>query len=219
MARAALCNGRSFERTPQFRKINAISTNCSFGIKGRQRLMETKFTHFLRAGGNGEFLIRREANGWSGGRTSFAIKSEFPDYAALRDSFATRLDAIIQSNTAMLLQTIGAQYDPPLTATELPDVSAARADTLALWEERIEVIWTEWHSHLQRLRPIREAMEQHLLRGFPPCLTRRRIKRHSNGLWRRHSEPLPIVTNWHRGSLALLPTVACCSARMMIAPD
>lgn len=166
MARAALCNGRSFERTPQFRKINAISTNCSFGIKGRQRLMETKFTHFLRAGGNGEFLIRREANGWSGGRTSFAIKSEFPDYAALRDSFATRLDAIIQSNTAMLLQTIGAQYDPPLTATELPDVSAARADTLALWEERIEVIWTEWHSHLQRLRPIREAMEQHLLRGF-----------------------------------------------------
>jgi SPP1 gp7 family putative phage head morphogenesis protein len=128
--------------------------------------METKFTHFLRAGGNGEFLIRREANGWSGGRTSFAIKSEFPNYAALRDSFATKLDAIIQANTAMLLQAIGPQYDPPLTATELLDVSAARADTLALWEERIEVIWTEWHSHLQRLRPIREAMEQHLLRGF-----------------------------------------------------
>jgi SPP1 gp7 family putative phage head morphogenesis protein len=128
--------------------------------------METKFTHFLRAGGNGEFLIRREANGWSGGRTSFAIKSEFPGYAALRDSFAAKLDAIIQTNTAMLLQVIGPQYDPPLTATELPDISAARADTLALWEERIEVIWTEWHSHLQRLRPIREAMEQHLLRGF-----------------------------------------------------
>jgi SPP1 gp7 family putative phage head morphogenesis protein len=128
--------------------------------------METKFTQFLRAGGNGEFLIRRRADAWVGVRTAFSIKSEFPNYAALRDNFAARLDAVIQSNTAMLLQALGAQYDPPLTAAELPGVSAARADTLVLWEERIEVIWTEWHSHLQRLRPIREAMEQHLLRGF-----------------------------------------------------
>jgi hypothetical protein len=128
--------------------------------------METKFTQFLRAGGNGEFLIRRRADAWVRVRTAFSIKSEFPNYAALRDNFAARLDAVIQSNTAMLLQAISAQYDPPLTAAELPGVSAARADTLALWEERIEVIWTEWHSHLQRLRPIREAMEQHLLRRF-----------------------------------------------------
>ena len=128
--------------------------------------METKFTQFLRSGGNGEFLIRRKADAWVGGRTALSIKSEFPNYAALRDNFAARLDAVIQSNSAMLLQAISAQYDPPLTAAELPGVSAARADTLALWEERIEVIWTEWHSRLQRLRPIREAMEQHLLRGF-----------------------------------------------------
>lgn len=128
--------------------------------------METKFTQFLRSGGNGEFLIRRKEDALIGGRTALSIKSEFPNYAALRDNFAARLDAVIQSNTAMLLQAIGVQYDPPLTAAELPGVSAARADTLALWEERIEVIWTEWHSHLQRLRPIREAMEQHLLRGF-----------------------------------------------------
>jgi SPP1 gp7 family putative phage head morphogenesis protein len=128
--------------------------------------METKFTQFLRAGGNGEFFIRRKAGTWVGARTFFSIKSEFPNYAALRDNFAARLDAVIQSNTTMLLQVIGAQYDPPLTEAELPGVSAARANTLALWEERIEVIWTEWHSHLQRLRPIREAMEQHLLRGF-----------------------------------------------------
>ena len=117
-------------------------------------------------GGSGEFFIRRKADVWVGGRTAFSIKSKFPNYAALRDSFAAKLDAIIQANTAMLLQVIGPQYDPPLTATELPDISAARADTLALWEDRIDAIWTEWHSHLQRLRPIREAMEQHLLRGF-----------------------------------------------------
>jgi A nuclease of the HNH/ENDO VII superfamily with conserved WHH/Phage Mu protein F like protein len=66
----------------------------------------------------------------------------------------------------MLLQSIGSYFDPPLTAVDLPAVSAARADTLALWEERIEIIWTEWHSHLQRMRPIRESMEEQLLRGF-----------------------------------------------------
>ena len=46
--------------------------------------METKFTQFLRAGGNGEFLIRRRADAWVGVRTAFSIKSEFPNYAALR---------------------------------------------------------------------------------------------------------------------------------------
>jgi len=129
-------------------------------------VMETKFTQFLRTGGDGEFLIRRKADAWVGGRIGFSVKSEFPNYAALRDDFAVRLDAVIQSNSVTLLQAISAQYDPPLTAAELPGVSAARAETLALWEQRIEVIWGEWHSHLQRLRPIREAMEQHLLRGF-----------------------------------------------------
>lgn len=134
--------------------------------QGRYRLMETKFTQFLRTGGSSEFCIRRKADVWVAGRTAYAIKSEFPNYAALRDSFVAELDAIIQANTAMLLQAIAAHYDPPLTAAELPGVSAARAETITLWEERIEVIWSEWHSHLQRLRPIREAMEQYLLRGF-----------------------------------------------------
>lgn len=104
--------------------------------------METKFTQFLRAGGNGEFLIRRRADAWVGVRTAFSIKSEFPNYAALRDNFAARLDAVIQSNTSMLLQAIGAQYDPPLTASELPVVSTARAYALGLWDERLAVIWT-----------------------------------------------------------------------------
>ena len=71
--------------------------------QGRYRLMETKFTQFLRSGGNGEFCIRRKADVWVAGRTAYAIKSEFPNYAALRDSFVAKLDAIIQTNTAMLL--------------------------------------------------------------------------------------------------------------------
>lgn len=152
--------------------------------------METKFTQFLRAGGNGEFLISRKADAWVGRRTALSIKSEFPNYAALRDNFAARLDVVIQSNTAMLLQTIGAQYDPPLVAAELPGVSAVRADTLALWEERIEVIWAEWHSHLQRLRPIREAMEQGLLRGFAALINelRQRGLGISQYIWRSRDD-------------------------------
>ena len=78
---------------------------------------------------------------------SLSVKSEFPNYSALRNSFAEKLDAIIRSNTAMLIQVIGPKYNPPLIATEIPDVSAARAEALAEWERRIEVIWSEWHSH------------------------------------------------------------------------
>lgn len=136
--------------------------------------METKFTQFLRTGGNSEFCIRRKADVWVGGRTAFSTKSEFPNYSALRDSFAAKLDAATQSNTTMLLHTVGAQYGPPLTAAELPDVSGARAETLAEWERRIDAIWSEWQSHLQRLRPVREVMEQHLLRGFSGLINEQR---------------------------------------------
>lgn len=128
--------------------------------------MHSPFSQFLRSGGHGEAALSQTANGWCARHMFLAVKSEFPNYSTLRDSFAEKLDAIIRSNATMLIQAISAHYDPPLTSDELPDVGAARADTLALWEDRIEVIWAEWHSHLQRLRPIREAMEEHLLRGF-----------------------------------------------------
>ncbi len=52
--------------------------------------METKFTQFLRNGGNGTFLIRRAGDRWFGGRTDLASKSEFPNYTALRDGFAAK---------------------------------------------------------------------------------------------------------------------------------
>jgi SPP1 gp7 family putative phage head morphogenesis protein len=128
--------------------------------------METRLSKFLRSGGNGDYQIRHYCETLVATGSFFSIKSQFPNYLALRESFAKRLDEIIKSNTEMLLQSVGERYDPPLTEKDLPDISAVRSNTLALWEERIEVIWTEWHSHLQRLRPIRESMEQHLLRGF-----------------------------------------------------
>ena len=128
--------------------------------------MKTKFTEFLRSGGNHEIQLRHHGKTWVAAGSFLSTKSQFPNYSVLREDFAKKLDEIINSNTLMLLRAVGERYDPPQTERHLPDISAVRTDTLAPWEERIEAIWTEWHSHLQRLRPIREAMEQHLLRGF-----------------------------------------------------
>lgn len=135
-----------------------------FQMQGKD--MQTKFSQFLRFGGSGAFIVRRKGDAWIGTKIRVSTKSEFPNYAALRENFGARLDGIIKANSATLLQAVTEKYDPPLTEKDLPSVEDSRDETLSLWEERIEVIWDEWHSHPQRLRPVREAMEQHLLRGF-----------------------------------------------------
>lgn len=100
------------------------------------------------------------------------------------------LDAAIPSNTAMLLDRLATRYDPPRTDADLPYVATARADVLALWEERIAVTCTERHSHLQRLRPVCGAMDQHPLRGFAGLIyelrQRRRGIRHY--VWRSRDD-------------------------------
>jgi hypothetical protein len=76
---------------------------------------------------------------------ALCLKSAVPDAAALRDSFTARLEAVIGANAAMLLDSVAGRPGPPLLAAQMPDVSAARDRTLALWDERIAVIWDEWH--------------------------------------------------------------------------
>lgn len=66
----------------------------------------------------------------------------------------------------MILGVIGDTFTPPLTAADLAEVSGARSTTLAEWDRRMEAIWAEWHSHPQRLRPVRQSMEDGLLTGF-----------------------------------------------------
>lgn len=66
----------------------------------------------------------------------------------------------------MLLSTLAESATPPLAASDIPDVSRARVVTLEEWDRRLAVIWSEWHSHPQRLRPLRQTMEEGLLRGF-----------------------------------------------------
>ena len=128
--------------------------------------MESRLTRFLRSGGGGAVVIGRGATPWGKGQGALCLKSGIPAAAALRDSFAARLDAVIGANAAMLRDSLAARPGPLLSAADMPDVSAARASTLALWDERIAVIWDEWHGQPHRLTPARAAMEAHLLRAF-----------------------------------------------------
>ena len=128
--------------------------------------MQSSFGQFLRTGGNGEFVLSRGAHGWVGRRVGLSVKSEFPGYEALRSEFEGRLDRVVEENSAMILGVIGDTFTPPLTAADLADVSGVRTATLAAWDRRMEAIWAEWHSHPQRLRPVRQSMEDGLLTGF-----------------------------------------------------
>ena len=83
------------------------------------------------------------------------------------------------------------KYVPVATNFQAKSESiTARTEMLALWERRIEVIWSEWHSHPQRLRPIREAMEQHLLRAFAGLINE--LRQHAMGfshyIWRSSND-------------------------------
>ena len=128
--------------------------------------MDSKLTRFLRSGGGSEIVIGRGPIPWDGGRAELFLKSGIPEAAALRASFAARLDAVIGANAAMLQDRLAGRSGPPRSAAEMPDVSAARDRTLALWDERTAVIWDEWHGQPHRLAPARAAMEAHLLRAF-----------------------------------------------------
>ncbi|MEM0949738.1 MAG: hypothetical protein AAGK37_20235 [Pseudomonadota bacterium] len=76
------------------------------------------------------------------------------------------MDAVADENTAMLLDALADAYEQPLIAQDLPDVSDATSETLNEWDQRLTAIWAEWNSHPQRLRPVRLAMEERLLRSY-----------------------------------------------------
>ncbi|MEX5729044.1 hypothetical protein Ga0609869_002397 [Rhodovulum iodosum] len=128
--------------------------------------MQSSFSQFLRTGGNGEFVLSRTARGWVGRRVGLSLKSEFPGYETLRSAFEGRLVRAVEDNATTILRAIGSSFSPPLTGADLTDMSSARSATLAEWDRRMETIWAEWHSHPQRLRPIRQSMEDGLLTGF-----------------------------------------------------
>jgi len=129
--------------------------------------MQHSFTDFLRHGGNGQYTISRHDGRIVGRHLGLSLKSTFPNYSALRADFSKRLDQVISENTGMLLNALTPPDTvPTVTEADLRDVSDAKAEALDAWDVRLASIFSEYQNHQQRLRPLRTATEERLLRAF-----------------------------------------------------
>lgn len=128
--------------------------------------MQHIFSDFLRFGGEEAFVLSRSSKGVVGKRIGCSVKASFPNYSELRAGFAARLKDVVRENAQALIETYSEFLEAPVSPDELPDVSDAVEQTLDAWDRRLAVIWAEWSSHPQRLRPVRHAMEERLLRQF-----------------------------------------------------
>lgn len=129
--------------------------------------MQHNLREFLRHGGSGQYVFARQNAAVYGYRAGFSIKSLFPGYADLRADFTDQLDRVIADNTRMLLNALTPPDTVPwVTEADLRDVSDAKEDALRQWDTRLTAIFEEYETHPQRLRPLRVAMEERLLRAF-----------------------------------------------------
>ncbi|MEM9010647.1 MAG: phage minor head protein [Pseudomonadota bacterium] len=128
--------------------------------------MHHTFSEFLRTGAEGEFVLSRSSKGTVGRRTGWSVKNTFPNYSDLRAAFNARLNEAVRDNAQALIEAYSKFLEGPISPDDLPDVSDAVEQTLDEWDSRLTVIWAEWNSHPQRLRPVRQSMEERLLRGF-----------------------------------------------------
>lgn len=129
--------------------------------------IQHSFSDFLRHGGNGQYAIARHDGRIVGRRLGLSPKSTFPNYSTLKADFSTRLDQVISENTLMLLNALTPPDTvPTVTDADLRDVSDAKAEALDAWDVRLASIFSQYQNHQQRLRPLRTAMEERLLRAF-----------------------------------------------------
>ncbi|UWQ63825.1 minor capsid protein [Leisingera caerulea] len=129
--------------------------------------MQHSFSHFLRHGGDGQYEITQRHGHLIGRCVGVSLKSTFPNYTALRADFSERLEQVISENTRMLLNALTPPDTvPTVSEAELRDVSDAKAEALNAWDARLAHIFGEYQNHPQRLRPLRTAMEERLLRAF-----------------------------------------------------
>lgn len=129
--------------------------------------MQHNLREFLRHGGSGQYVFARQNGAVFGYRAGVSIKSTFPGYADLRADFTDQLDRLIADNTRMLLNALTPPDTVPwVTEADLRDVSDAKEEALRQWDTRLAAIFEEYETHPQRLRPLRTAMEERLLRAF-----------------------------------------------------
>ena len=129
--------------------------------------MQHNLREFLRHGGSGQYVFARQNGVVYGYRAGVSIKSTFPGYADLRADFTDQLDRVTADNTRMLLNALTPPDTVPwVTEADLRDVSEAKEEALSQWDTRLTAIFEEYETHPQRLRPLRTAMEERLLRAF-----------------------------------------------------
>ena len=129
--------------------------------------MQHNLREFLRHGGSGQYVFARQNGTVYGYRTAISIKSLFPGYTELRADFTDQLDRVIADNTRMLLNALTPPDTVPwVTEADLRDVSDAKEEALRQWDARLTAFFDEYQTHPQRLRPLRTAMEERLLRAF-----------------------------------------------------
>ena len=129
--------------------------------------MQHNLREFLRHGGSGQYMLARQNGAVYGYRTGISIKSLLPGYADLRADFSDQLDRVIADNTRMLLNALTPPDTVPwVTEADLRDVSDAKEEALRQWDARLTAIFEEYENHPQRLRPLRAAMEERLMRAF-----------------------------------------------------
>lgn len=129
--------------------------------------MQHNLRDFLRHGGDGQYVVTKQNGTVFGYRAAISIKSLFPGYPDLRSDFTDQLDRVIAENTRMLLNALTPpDAVPSVTAADLRDVSDAKEEALRQWDARLTAIFDEYQTHPQRLRPLRAAMEERLLRAF-----------------------------------------------------
>ncbi|MBY5934863.1 hypothetical protein KUV51_17780 [Tateyamaria omphalii] len=129
--------------------------------------MQQNFSDFLRHGGDGQYVLSLRHGRTLGRSLGCSLKSAFPNYSALRIDFGDRLDQVTADNTLMLLNALTPPDTVPnVSAADLRDVSDAKEEALSAWDSRLEHIFNEYQNHQERLRPLRTAMEERLLRAF-----------------------------------------------------
>ena len=129
--------------------------------------MQHSFSDFLRHGGNGQYVIAHRDGRIVGRRLGLSLETTFPNHSVLRADFSERLNQVISENTRMLLNALTPPDTvPTVTEADLRDVSDAKANALDVWDVRLESIFNQYQDHQQRLRPLRTAMEERLLRAF-----------------------------------------------------
>lgn len=162
--------------------------------------MHQNFGDFLRNGGDGEYVLTLRNGQVSGRQLRAPIGSVFPSYSTLRSNFTDSLGEAAAENTRMLLNALTPPDTVPVvTAADLRDVTDAKDEALRQWDTRLEGIFDEYHDHPQRLRALRIAMEERLLRAFAGLVNQLRqedlgIERY---IWRSRDDAK--VRNSHAG--------------------